>query len=112
MKKNKRNLNKFRRFLFFTAIGFFLTVYVFLYLKIIYIGYETDKLKEKYDFLNLLNKNYNLQIIKLTTPENLIKIAKEKNINLIVPKNWCYLEIKEENVQDTKQTGILEAETR
>jgi|YelNatPaOPRAMG01_1025707.scaffolds.fasta_scaffold223321_2 cell division protein FtsL len=112
MKRKNRNINKFRNFLFFLSTGFFLIIYVLLYLKIIYIGYQTNKLKEKYEFLNLLNKNYKLQIIKLTAPENLTKIAREKNINLIVPKNWCFLEIREKNEMDNGNKGILEAETR
>ncbi|MFN4227228.1 MAG: hypothetical protein ACK4F0_03695 [Candidatus Ratteibacteria bacterium] len=113
MKKKKKNRNEFREFSLFIVIGFFLFVYVFLYIKIIQIGYQTEKLKEKYDLLNLLNKSYNLQIIKLTHPENLIKIAKEKNINLTTPKNWCFLEIRgEKDETNYKKSTVLEAKTR
>jgi cell division protein FtsL len=112
VKIKNRNINRFRNFLFFLSVGFFLIIYVLLYHKIIYIGYQTNKLKEKYEFLNLLNKNYKLQIIKLTTPENLTEIAKEKNINLVIPKNWCFLEIKEKNEMGNEKKGILEAENR
>lgn len=113
MKKKKKNNNSFKKFFLFIISGIFLTVYVFLYLKIIHIGYQTNKLKEEYDFLNFLNKSYNLQLIKLTNPENLVRIAREKNINLIIPKNWCFLEIEEEeNVQQFKKDRVLEAGTR
>lgn len=114
MKKKKKNGNNFiKRFSLFIITGFFMIVFVFLYIKIVYIGRQIEKLKEKYEFLNLLNKNYYLQLIKLTNYENLIKIAKEKNINLVVPKNWCFLEIIDvKNEKDFKKTRIVQAKTR
>lgn len=109
--KKKKNREKFKNFLFVSIIGCYLITYVLLYLKILYIGYKTEKLKEEYETLNLLNKNYNLELMKLITPENLEKLAKEKNINLQIPQNWCFLEIRKENEESIKETEILEAGT-
>lgn len=107
-KKNRNNLKKF----FYFLIGVYLLIYSFLSLKIIQIGYKIAKVKENYEYINLLNKNYNLELTKLITPENLEKLAKEKNINLTIPKEWCFLEIKGENESSNTETWILEAGTR
>ncbi|MCS7180525.1 MAG: hypothetical protein N2589_07265 [bacterium] len=110
--KKRKNRNSFNKWLYFLISGFFLIIYVFLYLKIIYLGYLIDKCKEEYELLSLINKKYTLQFITLTTPENLKKLASEKNINLVVPENVCFLEIKEEDEKNIEKSGILEARTK
>ncbi|MCM8818508.1 MAG: hypothetical protein NC915_03395 [Candidatus Omnitrophica bacterium] len=107
-KKNRENLKMF----FYTLCTFYLLVYAFFSLKIIHIGYKIAKVKEEYEYLSLLNKNYNLQFTKLITPENIEKLAKEKNIILTVPKDWCFLKVKGENENLVSETWILEAGTR
>jgi cell division protein FtsL len=102
----------FKNFVFIAMVGFYLIIYVFLYLKIIYFGYVIRKVKEEYETLNLLNKAYTLQFLKLITPENLEKIAKEKNLKLEMAPNWCFLEVKEENGEKSNEPKILEARTK
>ncbi|MCM8803643.1 MAG: hypothetical protein NC833_00080 [Candidatus Omnitrophica bacterium] len=109
MRKNKAKL---RNFFFISITGCYLIIYVLLYLKILYIGYKTEKLKEEYEMLNMLNKSYNLEFIKLITPENLKKIAKEKNIELCIPQNWNFIEIRKEDEKSIKETEVLEAGTK
>jgi len=110
----KRSVYKenFKNLVFISITGFYLIIYVFLYLKIIYFGYAIEKIKEEYDTLNLLNKNYTLQLLKLVTPENLEKIANEKNLKLEIANDWCFLEIREENENGKNETEILEAGTK
>ncbi|MGC8976296.1 MAG: hypothetical protein ACP5OB_01535 [Candidatus Ratteibacteria bacterium] len=111
MRNNKNKRNNLKTLFFISMIGCYLIAYVFLYLKIVHIGYIIGKMKDEYETLNLLNKNYNLQLIKLMTPENLEKLAKEKNINLKIPENWCFYKIKEDE-KNIKETQILEAGER
>jgi len=110
--RRKKNRENYKRFINILSGAVYLLIYVFLYLKIIQAGYKIEKLKEEYEHLNLMNKNYNLQLTEMVSPEKLEKIAKEKNINLIIPKNWCFLEIKKEDENAFKETEILEAGTR
>ncbi len=109
MKKTFHNVN-FKNLIFISITGLYLVIYVFLYLKIIYLGYAIEKIKEEYETLNLLNKNYTLQLLELTTPENLEKIANVKSIELENPIDWCFLEIRNEN--EKIETKILEAGTK
>jgi len=101
---------KHKNLIFISITGLYLILYVFLYLKIIYFGYAIEKIKDEYETLNLLNKNYTFQLLKLITPENLSKIANKKNIKLEVVKDWCFLEIREEN--EKMGTQVLEAGTK
>jgi hypothetical protein len=109
----KRSVYKenFKNLVFISITGLYLIIYVFLYLRIIYFGYAIEKIKEEYETLNLLNKNYTLQLLKLVTPENLEKIANEKNLKLEIAKDWCFLKIRDENEKGRKETEILEAGT-
>lgn len=108
----KRNRENFKSILFVSIIGIYLIIYVFIYLKILHIGYITEKVREEYETLNLINKNYNIQLTKLLSPENLEKLAREKNINLKIPESCCFLEIKEENEKNTGKNEVLEAGTK
>ncbi|GEM_PF-1915786 len=112
MKKRRRNRESLKSFLYILIIGFYFLIHVFISLKILHIGYSMGKMKEEYEYLNLLNKNHNIQFTKLITPENLEKIAKENSVNLVIPKNWCFLEMRKENENVFKETEILEAGTR
>lgn len=108
-RRNKEIIKRFFRIGTFTG---YLIIYVMLYLKIIYLGYKIEELKEKYERINLLNQKYQIEYTKIMSPENLERLAKEKNMNLIVPERWCVIEIEKENEKDIKNKKILEAGTK
>lgn len=81
------------------CIWIFLCFYVFLSCKIIAIGYRMEEIKKRYEEINMLNKNYKAEILKLSSPEYLLKIVRNAGIELISPSKWCYVDIM---IEDTK----------
>ncbi|MCX8082518.1 MAG: hypothetical protein N3D17_03860 [bacterium] len=88
----------------------FLCLYVLLSCKIIAIGYRMEEIKRKYEELNMINKNYNAEILKLSSPENLLMIVRNAGIELINPSEWCYVDIMIKDIKgnnnDTAEAGI------
>ncbi|HPP30442.1 MAG TPA: hypothetical protein PLE69_05925 [bacterium] len=91
-------------------IWVFLCLYVLLFCKIIAIGYRMEEAKRKYEEINMINKNYKAEILKLSSPEYLLKIVRNAGIELVNPSEWCYVDIKFENAKgnrnDTAEAGI------
>ncbi len=83
---------------FLIILWVFLCFYVFLYCKLVAIGYKMEMAKKQYDELTMLNRNYKAKILSFSSPENLLKMAKSSGINLINPSKWCYIDIREDKV--------------
>lgn len=89
----------------------FLCCYVFLYCKLIAIGYKMESAKKKHEELTMINKNYKAQILSFSSPENLLKTAKLSGVELVSPYRWCYVDIKQTvptgvKINDTAEAGI------
>lgn len=84
----------------------FLCLYVFLYGKIIAIGYRLDKSKKSYEEINMLNKNYKAEILIHSSPEYLLRITKNAGIELINPSEWCYVDITIENAKRNRNDKV------
>jgi len=80
----------------------FLCLYVLLYCKIIAIGYRLEEAKRKYEELNMINKNYRADTLKLSSPDYLLKIVRSAGIELVNPSEWCYVDIKIEDEKGNK----------
>ncbi|MCM8761967.1 MAG: hypothetical protein NC905_01430 [Candidatus Omnitrophica bacterium] len=91
-------------------IWVFLCLYVLLFCKIIAIGYKMEEAKRKYEEINMINKNYKAEILKLSSPEYLLRIVRNAGIELTNPSEWCYVDIINEDVKgnrnDTAEAGI------
>jgi cell division protein FtsL len=109
MKKHRWSLSTLGVFLI--TLWIFLCFYVFLYSKLIAIGYKMETAKKRYDELTMINKNYKAEILTSSSQENLLKRAKESGMELISPSNWCYIDVntcssKRMNINDTAEAGI------
>lgn len=91
-------------------VWIFLCSYVFIYCKIVAIGYKMEEAKKRFEELNMINKNCRAEILMLSSPENLLKNARIRNLELISPARWCYVDIEiDENskgtLNDTAEAG-------
>lgn len=110
MKRKKRVISKWSFYLW--ICGFFLCLYVFLFCELIAIGYSMYKLKQEYEELNILNKNYKVEYLKLTSPDSLLRMINSHGIKLVYPKRWCYLDIeKRGNPEKERVNETAEATT-
>ncbi len=96
---------------FMSILFIFLCLYVFLSCKVIAIGYKMEEAKKRYEDLEMLNKYYKSEILKLTSQAELLKKAESFNMHLVNPSKWCYLEIEPDN-SEGKSNGKAEAGTR
>lgn len=96
--------------IFLGILFFFLCIYVFLHSKVIAIGYKMQEAKKKYEDLDMLNKNYRAEILKLTSQAELLKKAENLQIEFVSPSKWCYFDIEKENPIGAKN-GKAEAGT-
>ncbi len=108
MKKRKWSLSTLGISLI--VLWILLCSYVFLYCKLVAVGYRLEEVKKKYEELTMLNENYRAQILMFSSPENLLKTARMAGIELVSPSKWCYVDVKEvcpEGVQigDTAEAG-------
>lgn len=83
-------------------IWIFLCVYVYLSCKIIAIGYKMEEVKKRYEEINMLNKNYKAELLKLSSPEYLLTITRNAGIKLTTPAEWCYVDINIDEPKGTK----------
>lgn len=110
-KKKTRRPMPIPNWMIFLSVTFvFVIFYVLLSAKIIAIGYKMEEVKSRYENLNMLNKNYRAEMLKLTSQSELLKRAEKFNIKLINPSKWCYLELNPDNSKG-KKDGTAEAGT-
>ncbi|MBN1445031.1 MAG: hypothetical protein JW957_02850 [Candidatus Omnitrophica bacterium] len=87
----------------------FLCSYVFIYCKIVAIGYRMEEAKKRFEELDMINKNCKAEILMLSSPENLLKNAKMRNMELVNPSRWCYVDIEIDKnkgtMNDTAEAG-------
>lgn len=90
----------------------FLCFYVFLYCKLVAVGYKMEAAKKKYEELTMLNENYRAEILRFSSPENLLKTARMSGIELVSPSEWCYVEVRAVGPEGVKIGNTAEAGTR
>ncbi|MDD3726178.1 MAG: hypothetical protein PHI44_03170 [Candidatus Ratteibacteria bacterium] len=88
----------------------FLCLYVWLSCKIVAIGYKMEEAKKMYEEAHMLNQNYKAEVLRLSSPEYLLKITRNAGIELVNPSAWCYVDIMVDdtkgNRNDTAEAGI------
>ena len=91
------------------TLWIFLCIYVFLYSKLIALGYKMETAKKKYDELTMINKNYKAEILSFSSPENLLKKSRLSGMDLVSPSEWCYVYIRNnetgDRFNDTAEAG-------
>lgn len=97
-------------FIFLGILFAFLCFYVFLSCKVIAIGYKMQEAKKRHENLNMLNKHYKAEILRLSSQSELLKRAESFNIALKIPNSWCYMDIEHEKPQGNRD-GKAEAGT-
>ncbi len=90
----------------------FLCSYVFLYCKLVAVGYRMEKAKKSYEELTMLNENYRARILMFSSPENLQKTARAAGIELVSPSEWCYVDVRKTNPEGVHIGNTAEAGTR
>ena len=86
--------------------------YVFIYCKLVAIGYKMEDAKKRFEELNMINKNCKVEILTLSSPENLLQTAKTCNIELVSPSEWCYVDIDTDDNRKGNSNDTAEAGTR
>lgn len=110
MKRRKKRISKWGFYLW--VCGFFLCIYVFLFCQLVAIGYSMYKLKQEYEELNIVNKNYKVEYLKLTSPDRLLEMVNSYGIELVFPERWCYLSIEKPEIPERERiNGKAEATT-
>ena len=110
MKRRKKKVSKWGFYLW--ICGFFLCVYVLLFCELIAVGYSMYKLKQEYEELNVVNKTYKAEYLKLTSPDKLLEIVNSHGIKLVYPKRWCYLPVEKlKSPERERINGRAEATT-
>lgn len=94
------------------ALWIFLCFYVFIYCKLVAIGYRMEEAKKNYEELTMINKNYRAEILRFSSPENLLKTARLSGMELVSPSVWCYVDVKQVNPAGVKINDTAEAGTR
>ncbi len=90
----------------------FLCSYVFIYCKIVAIGYKMEEAKKSFEELDMINKNFKAEILSLSSPENLLKKARMRDMELVNPSKWCYVDIEVDKNPKGTLNDTAEAGTR
>jgi len=68
--------------------------------------------KKRFEELTMINQNYKAEILRFSSPENLLRTAKLYNMELLSPSKWCYVDIKQDNSKRMTIHDKAEAGTR
>jgi hypothetical protein len=69
-----------------------------------------EEAKKRFEELDMINKNCKAEILTLSSPENLLKKARMRNIELVSPSKWCYVDVEIDKnpkgtINDTAEAG-------
>jgi cell division protein FtsL len=91
----------------------FLCFYVFLYSKLVAVGYKLEEAKKSHEELVMINKTYKAEILSFSSPANLLKTANAAGIDLMAsPSGWFYVDVKRAEPAGVKINDTAEAGTR